>query len=257
MEYIEQHLEELLRMIDDADAAIMDVYDADAAVVEMKADNTPLTQADMASHEIAMAGLGRLTPEIPVVSEEGDVDANKHSVLSKLFWLYDPIDGTREFIARTGQFCVCLALVKEGKPVFGIVSAPAMNVRYYGGPEMGSFKQERRQPAQRIHVADQALGIVLGSRTELDGPTVDYIHDHYPDATIEQIGSQLKLPYIAEGRADAYPRINGPLHLWDLAPGHAILAGAGGSVTRPDGSPIDYRDQSLMAGDFLATSLSS
>lgn len=251
---IESNLDQLLAMVRKADAAIMDVYTTDSAVVEWKADNTPLTQADKASHEIIAASLKQLFPDIPVVSEEGDELENEQNVKSDLFWLVDPIDGTKEFIARTGQFCICLALIEEGTPLFGIVSAPAMGVLYYGGKGMGSYRIEGTNSPQAIHVADHPVGVVLGSRTELDGPTVDYIKQHYPNATIEQIGAQLKLPRIAEGLADAYPRINGPLHLWDLAPGQAVLEAAGGIVTRPDGSPIDFRDPSLMAGDFVARS---
>ncbi len=254
MTNIEQNLDQLLAVVSDADAAIMEIYNANSAVVEWKADNTPLTQADKASHEIISRGLEYLFPDIPVVSEEGDELENEKNVRSDLFWLVDPIDGTKEFLARTGQFCICLALIKEGMPIFGIVSAPAVDTLYYGGKNMGSFRVDAANAVTPIRISESPVGVVLGSRTELDGPTVEYITKHYPNAKVEQIGAQLKLPRIAEGLADAYPRINGPLHLWDLAPGQAVLEAAGGIVTRPDGGVIDYRDPSLMAGDFVARS---
>jgi len=249
---IQEHLDELLNMVQKADQAIMEVYDAHAAVVEMKADNTPLTQADMASHHIISKELARLFPDVPVVSEEGDREANTRIVQGKTFWLVDPLDGTKEFLARTGHFTVCLALIENDQPSFGVVSAPALGVTYYGGRSMGSFKKPAGQTAQPIRVSGQKLHKVLGSRSELDEQTKAYIAEHFADAELQQIGSQLKLPHIAEGLADAYPRIGGPLHLWDLAAGQAILEGAGGTVSRPDGSPIDYHTATLKAGDFVA-----
>lgn len=251
---IPNHLDALLSVVADASDAVMEIYDADSAVVQIKEDNTPLTQADLASHDIISAGLARLFPDIPVISEEGDKTENVSYLQSDAFWLVDPIDGTKEFIKRTDQFTICLALVVDGKPIFGIVAAPALDTVYYGGPSLGSFKIVGDQPAQQIHVSEQKLGIILGSRLHFDEATAAHIAEHYPDSKIEHVGSQLKLPYIAEGKADAYPRANSPLHLWDLAPGHAIVAGAGGTVTKPDGSPLNYRDESTKIGDFLAKS---
>lgn len=251
---ISKNLNELLQIVSDAGDAIMEIYNANSAVVQIKEDNTPLTQADIASHDIITAGLQQLFPDIPVISEEGDKVENVSHLQDDAYWLVDPIDGTKEFIKRTDQFTICLALVVDGEPAFGIVAAPALNTVYYGGPSMGSFKKFGDKPAQQIHVSKQKLGIIMGSRLHFDEATAAHIAEHYPDATIEHVGSQLKLPYIAEGKADAYPRANSPLHLWDLAPGHAIVVGAGGTVTKPDGSPLNYRDESTKIGDFLAKS---
>ena len=251
---VQEHLGELLDVIQEADRAVMDVYNANSAVVEIKADNTPITQADIASHEIVTRGLARLFPNIPVVSEEGNRETNIRTVQDELFWLVDPLDGTKEFLARTGHFTICAALIESSKPSFGIISAPALGVTYYGGLEMGSFKKEHGQSAQPIEVSKQKLGVVLGSRSDLNEPTAEYIAEHFEGSRIIQVGSQLKLPQIAEGLADAYPRINGPLHLWDLAAGQAILEGAGGTVTKPDGSSLNYHSDTLKIGDFVAIS---
>jgi 3'(2'), 5'-bisphosphate nucleotidase len=252
---VQAQLSGLLRMVQEADDAVMDVYNAHSAVVKMKADNTPVTQADMASHQIISAGLLRLFPNIPVVSEEGDQEANIETVQSApAFWLVDPIDGTREFLARTDHFTVCIALVENGEPIFGIISAPALGVTYYGGPGPGSFKKVEGQELQRIAISKEKTKVVLGSRSDLNEATKAYIDTHFAGATIAQVGSQLKLPQIAEGLADAYPRINSSLHLWDLAAGEAILVGAGGTVAKLDGSPVNYRSATLQVGDFIAQS---
>lgn len=251
---VQERLGELLDVFQEADNAIMEVYDSHSAVVEIKADNTPVTQADIASHQIVTRGLARLFPNVPVVSEEGDRETNIRTVQSELFWLVDPLDGTKEFLARTGQFTICAALIENDQPSFGIISAPALGITYYGGRAMGSYKKLPDREAQPISVSKQRLNIVLGSRSDLNEPTTAYITEHFEGSQIGQVGSQLKLPQIAEGLADAYPRINGPLHLWDLAAGQAILEGAGGSVSRPDGSPLDYHSETLKIGDFVARS---
>jgi 3'(2'), 5'-bisphosphate nucleotidase len=254
MTSVETHLSELLGVVHEADKAVMDVYNSHSAVVQTKTDNTPVTQADIASHHILTSGMKRLFPNIPIVSEEGDVQENSQTVKQQHFWLIDPLDGTNEFLARTGQFTICVALIEDDLPGFGIVSAPALGVTYFGGPGYGSFKKAADDKPAPIHVARDRTGIVLGSRSSPNLETRVYIERHYPEHEVKVVGSQLKLSQIAEGLADAYPRINGPLHLWDLAAGHAILLGAGGSVTRPDGSPIDYHSPDLLAGDFVARS---
>ena len=246
-------MSDLLKLVRRADEAVMEVYDANSAVVQTKDDDSPITQADMASHHILVDGLARLFPDVPIVSEEGDQQANAAAVSGPLFWLVDPIDGTKEFIARTGDFTVCLAFVQDGVPVFGIISAPAYGTTYYGGPGMGSFKVEADSAPQPIHVAAQKLHVVVASRGELNPETADYIARQYPGATIDRVGSQLKIPYVAEGRADAYPRIVHGMKVWDVAAGDAILTGAGGKVTRPDGSAVDYQAVSLLVGDFVAS----
>lgn len=252
---VQEHLGELLEVVHEADQAIMGFYESQDFKTEIKADDTPVTEADIAAHNILMAGISRLFLDIPILSEEGDTDLNREIVQTERFWLVDPLDGTREFIARSGHFTVCAALIENDVPSFGIISAPALGVTYYGGESMGSFRKEAKSgDVTPIHVSSDPVGAVVGSRMFLDAQTTAYIEEHYPGSEILSVGSQLKLPKVAEGVADAYPRIGGPLHLWDLAAGHAILTGAGGTVTRPNGDPIDYHTQTLKAGDFVARS---
>lgn len=253
---ISQHLDQLIDTVHTADAAVLEIYHSDFAV-EMKEDKSPLTMADQSSHVILTEGLRGLFPQIPIISEEGDQEVNKKIVLNETFWLVDPLDGTREFVARSDQFCTCAGLIVNGLPYFGIVSSPALGITYYGGADMGSFKVDNNGTVKRIHVSKSPTGVVLGSRLDKGGPTYDYIADHYPDLEIQSTGSMLKFIRLAEGLADVYPCIRRPLKLWDIAAGHAILEGAGGSMSKPDGSPIDYHNQTLMAGDFVARSSAS
>jgi 3'(2'), 5'-bisphosphate nucleotidase len=241
----------LLEILKAASHAIMRIYKANTTKVINKEDGSPLTQADTAAHTIITSGLARIFPHIPVVSEEGDSTANAKMVQSDIFWLVDPLDGTKEFIKRNGQFTVCIGLIEHGVPTFGLVSAPAPGQTWYGGPGYGSFKVTHKG-VRPIHVAAQKTNIVLGSLTHPSPETDLYIASHYPNAQVTEIGSQLKFTHVAQGQADAYPRIGAPLKLWDVAAGHAIVTGAGGSVTRPDGSALNYNMPSMLIGDFVA-----
>ena len=250
----ELYLSELLGVVDEAAQAVMGVYTSQSAVVETKADHSPVTQADIAAHHILTSRMKRLFPHIPLISEEGDAQANRQAVQQPQYWVIDPLDGTKEFLARVGDFTICIALIEGDMPRFGIVAAPALDITYFGGPGYGSFKQVENGEPVPIRVARATTGVVLGSRSHFNQETRRYIESHYPEHEVKAVGSQLKLPHIAEGLADACPRLNHAMRLWDLAAGHAILVGAGGSVTRPDGSPIDYHSPNLLVGDFIATS---
>ena len=251
-----EHIAGILETVHEADEAIMAVYNTpDSLEVTAKADSTPVTQADLAANKILADGLGALLPEIPILSEEGDWEENLKVLARDRFWLIDPLDGTKAFIAgKTGHFTVCLALIEGDGPTFGVLSAPALGETYFGGKEYGSFKGAGK--GDRIALAGtagRAAGIVLISRSALNRATEEYIENHYPDHGRQAVGSQLKFARIAEGLADAYPRIGGYLHTWDIAAGQALLEGVGGKVVRPDGSRIDYRAENMKAGDFVAS----
>lgn len=251
---IEPRLSELFATMHDADSAIMKIYSTDFDV-EIKGDNSPLTLADQASNDIMVPRLKELFG-VPAISEE-DSEDKKEGTLRTLrdesaYLVIDPLDGTREFVAKTGQFCPGWSLIVDGKPYFGMYSVPAQNTIYYGGLSTGSYKKIGDNAPERIYVAQEPTNTVLASRIDKGGPTADYVNEHYKDYAITSIGSMMKFGMLAEGKADAYPCIDRPLKLWDLAPGHAIVEGAGGIVTRPDGSEIDYRNTSLLAGDFVA-----
>ena len=253
---IREHLDALLTIVRQADQAIMNVYSTDFAVIEIKQeDSSPLTQADLASNEILTKGLAELFPDIPVVSEEGDKEFNKQTVQGDMFWLADPLDGTREFVARSGQFCVALALIVDGKPQFGLFSIPTTGTVYYGGAAMGSYRKVGDGAPESIQVTTNPTKVVLGSRIDKGGATADYITEYYADYELGSMGSMLKYALIAEGKADVYPCIDRPLKLWDVASGQAVIEGAGGKLTRPDGSAVDYHNQTLLAGDFVASAI--
>jgi 3'(2'), 5'-bisphosphate nucleotidase len=243
----------LLKVVKQANAAIMEVYNTNSAVVEKKADNSPLTQADKASHNIITGALKSLFPDIPVVSEEGDEEENRESIKQDTYWIVDPIDGTQDFVNRTGEFCIAIGLVDGNKPKFGFVSAPTFDTIYYGGPEMGSFKKVGDGDAVPIHTAELDPHVVAVSRTHVIEATEAYISEHYPTAERRKLGSMLKQMALASGEVDVYPVIDQPLHLWDVAAGQAIIEGAGGSVTRLDGSGINWHETTtLKVGDFIA-----
>lgn len=248
----QEKVEQLIEVVDEASLAVMQFYDSGIYTTEYKADDSPLTQADVVSHNILVRGISRVLKGVPIVSEEGDVDNNRRLVKGNNFMLIDPIDGTREFIARSGDFTVCVGHIEDNVPTFGIIAAPAKGTLYYGGPDMGSFKRTRDGLGEPIHVRPHDPVVVMASRLHLNTATRAYIDEHYPEHEIVSAGSQLKFPMIAEGIGDVCPRIESPLHIWDVAAGHAILTGAGGTVTKIDGSPLNYQEPSLRIGDFIA-----
>lgn len=249
-------IDKLLALVQRANKAIMDVYDNNAAIVEIKADNTPLTQADKASHHIITTCLAELFPEVPIISEEGNEQDNQAAVKSPAYWIIDPIDGTREFVNRTGEFCIAIGLVDGDKPSFGFVSAPTQDTIYYGGAAIGSFKKVGSGKPEPIHVATLDPHVVAVSRSHLNEATSNYVEQHYPTAERRPLGSMLKQMALAEGTVDIYPVLDQPLHLWDVAAGQAIIEGAGGSVKRFDGSNIHWHDVGIdfKIGDFIAKS---
>ncbi len=231
----------------------MEIYNTNTAVVEVKADNSPLTQADKASHRIITKALTELFPGVPVVSEEGSEEENLANVKQATYWIVDPIDGTQDFIKRTGEFCIAIGLVDSAKPKFGFVSAPTFDTIYYGGPEMGSFKKVGSDEPVQIHTKELNPHIVAISRTHVIEATEQYIAENYATAQRRKLGSMLKQMALASGEVDVYPVIDQPLHLWDVAAGQAIIEGAGGSIKRPDSSDINWHETTnFKVGDFIA-----
>jgi 3'(2'), 5'-bisphosphate nucleotidase len=236
----------------DAAAAILGIYDSSFAV-EHKADASPLTAADLAAHRILVEGLERLTPDIPVLSEEAAEDAtwNVRAGWRRL-WLVDPLDGTREFVKRNGEFSVNLALVEDGDVVFGVVQAPVGGELWHATRGIGAFRREgeRDVPLQSRRPAHAPLR-VAASRSHRDGRTEAFI-GKLGDIEPVSLGSSLKFCRLADGRLDAYPRF-GPTSEWDTAAGQCILEAAGGMVVDPKGRPLRYNQrETLLNGDFLA-----
>lgn len=233
-----------------AGAAVMRVYGAGFAV-EHKRDDSPLTQADLESQKVILAALARLTPGIPVLSEESAAAPWSERRSWRELWVVDPLDGTREFIKRNGEFTVNIALVVDHEPLLGVVFAPARQVLYWGAAGVGAYRHGAATTTA-IRVAPPAQPVrVVGSRSHLSAQTTSYLAGLGPHEMVG-IGSSLKFCMVAEGSADLYPRF-GPTCEWDTAAGQAVLEAAGGAVTRMDGHRLRYNcRESVVNGDFVA-----
>ena len=236
-----------------AGAAIMEVYNG-AFTVERKDDESPLTLADLESQRIIVEGLQRLTPGVPVLSEEAAQAPWSVRQSWRELWVVDPLDGTREFVKRNGEFTVNIALVTEHEPVLGIVAAPAQGISYWGAQGVGAFRQDHNGAVQQIRVSAPVSPLrVVGSRSHMSPETADYLAG-FPAHEMTGVGSSLKFCLLAEGKAELYPRF-GPTSEWDTAAGQALLEAAGGHVTRMDGHRLRYNcRESLVNGDFVAFS---
>jgi 3'(2'), 5'-bisphosphate nucleotidase len=243
-------------IVERAGAAIMRIYDA-GFTVQHKTDNSPLTLADLESQRLILAGLHEITPDIPVLSEESAQAPWAERRTWRELWVVDPLDGTREFIKRNGEFTVNIALVIDHEPVLGIVAAPAQGLLYWGAARIGAFSHHREAQQLPIHVAPPHHPLrVVGSRSHASPATEAYL-DRLESHVLTGIGSSLKFCMVAEGGAELYPRF-GPTSEWDTAAGQALLEAAGGHVTRLDGHRLRYncRD-SILNGDFVAFSHAS
>jgi 3'(2'), 5'-bisphosphate nucleotidase len=244
-------LDAVLEIATEAGRAIMEIYDGDFAV-ELKDDRSPLTEADRAAHAIIVERLGGLKPTLPVLSEE----SARHEVENRrrwdAFWLVDPLDGTKEFIKRNGEFTVNIALIEGHKPTLGVVVAPAIDAAYGGGPDFGAFRRAggRLEPIAVRRPAAEPLRVV-GSRSH-PGPDLAVFLEALGPHEIKPMGSSLKICLVAAGEADIYPRL-GPTMEWDTAAAQAILIGAGGSMIDLEGRPLAYNArETLLNPYFLA-----
>jgi 3'(2'), 5'-bisphosphate nucleotidase len=245
----------LLPITASAGEAIMRVYDGDFAVVN-KSDDSPLTLADLESQRVIQEGLARLTPGIPVLSEESAQAPWDERRSWRELWVVDPLDGTREFVKRNGEFTINIALVADHEPVLGIISAPAIGVLYWGAVGIGAFRRRPGEPETSIAIAAPSRPLrIVGSRSHGSRETEAYLErlGEQPGGYVQTgVGSSLKFCLVAEGSADLYPRF-GPTSEWDTAAGQAVLEAAGGRVTRIDGHRLRYNcRESLVNGDFLA-----
>ncbi|MTW14103.1 3'(2'),5'-bisphosphate nucleotidase CysQ [Pseudoduganella eburnea] len=232
--------------------AIMDIYQAEELSWTVKCDASPVCQADLLAHEILLAGLAKLTPGLAVVSEEGSDSAPERPIAGQ-FWLIDPLDGTKEFISRNDEFTVNVALVDDGRPVFGVVVAPALSRKYWGAAGVGAFRVDSAGTA-RIQVAQVAEGAplrVVASKSHLNEETQAFIAG-LGACELVQAGSSLKICRIAEGAADIYPRL-GPTCEWDTAAAQAILEAAGGIVCTTSGQVLRYGKPDILNPFFIAS----
>jgi len=232
---------------------ILEVYGAGALAATAKADNSPLTAADLRAHRLIVEELGSLTPDLPVLSEESARVPFPVRSQWQRYWLVDPLDGTREFLSRNGEFTVNIALIEDHSPVLGVVHVPVADTTYRGVPGMGAWRQKDAEPEAAIRVAARS-GMpvrIVGSRSHR-GDSLDAFLERVGPHALLAIGSSLKFCLVAEGAADVYPRL-GPTSEWDIAAAHAVLLAAGGTLRALDGAPLAYnRREGLLNPFFVA-----
>lgn len=246
-------IEEVLQIAKTAGDKILEIYYDDnlAHVSDLKNDQSPLTLADQASHNFIAPAIQKLIPEYPIISEEGK--GIPYTVRSKwkYYWLIDPLDGTKEFLKRNGQFTVNIALMQDDKPLWGIIYAPVQDTMYYGGTSTGSFKREENGSFQKIKVNNKKEYLIAVKSKSHSTKEEDELLQKYPVADHIEVGSSLKFCMVAEGKADIYFRA-GPTMEWDTAAGQAIVEGAGGNVYKNTGTEIfNYNKTTLLNGSFL------
>lgn len=243
--------EGVLALAEMAADAILAIYAGEFAVSE-KDDHSPLTAADMASHRRISAGLQALTPDIPVLSEESKgLDIGQRRQWRR-FWLVDPLDGTREFIKRNGEFTINIALVEDGVASFGVIQQPVTGGLWHGGLGRGAWRRrDARDEAIHCTRPPRSPLRIAASRSHRDART-EALLAAFPDAKVQGFGSALKFCKLAEGAIDLYPRFH-PTSEWDTAAGQAIVEAAGGVVVDPAGRPFRYNQRdTLINGDFIA-----
>ena len=232
-----------------AGKAILDIYDTDIEVFS-KEDKSPLTKADLAAHNIICKELSRIS-SLPILSEENKLLPWPERSKWHSYWLIDPLDGTKEFIKRNGEFTVNIALIEEHEPVFGVVYAPVLDACYWGAKEQGAYveikaKKSKLKPTEPASLENLR---VVGSRSHTS-PDMESFLKNFTDYEIVPKGSSLKLCMVAEGSADIYPRL-GLTSEWDTAAGHAVVNAAGGYVCLLDGSPLKYNAEADILNPYF------
>ena len=234
---LEQLTQALCRISEGAGGEIMQVYET-AFEVHDKADQSPVTDADTRAERYILKELKKLAPQIPVVAEESFAAGNVPDIQGKDFFLVDPLDGTKEFVSRNGEFTVNIALIRAGRPIAGVVHLPVLDITYWSDGHRAWRKKDNQVTQIHCRKPDSDGLTVIASRSHRDAKTDAFLED-YKIKELISAGSSLKLCRVAEGSADFYPRLGRTME-WDIASGHAVLLAAGGSVTHLDGSDFLY-----------------
>ena len=245
----------LLNICRDAGSAIMEIYKRADLGVEQKADDSPLTLADKAANDIICKGLENLSERFPIISEENKEIPYEERKEYKYVWMVDPLDGTKEFIKRNGEFTVNIALIHEGRSIAGFVYAPDLDELYYAIEGQGAYQvftdKKLRLTSNTINLTDKGLRVV-GSRSHLNDATQAFV-DALNEAEIVPKGSSLKFLILAKGEADLYPRM-APTMEWDTAAAEIILREAGGQVVQAlHKEPMRYNKEDLLNPHFIAS----
>ena len=233
---------------------ILDIYNSEFDI-EHKDDNSPLTDADMASHHTIVEALSALTPDIPILSEESAKLPFEERSQWTVYWLVDPLDGTREFIKRNGEFTVNIALIDNHKSILGVIHVPVLDIDYFAYEGGGAFKSEQGAAAQPIAVKNPEVNklVVAGSRSHGSEEMQKYMENisaSFGEVDTLSMGSSLKFCLVAEGKADLYPRL-GLTSEWDTAAAQCIVEQAGGHVTKTDMSALQYNTKDSLLNPFF------
>ena len=249
-----ESIESLLDLMGKASKAIMEVYEEPYSEVNIKEDDSPVTKADLEANRILNDGLKKLFPEIPIVSEEDKFSLNIPKT-NKVFWLIDPLDGTKEFIKKNDEFTCNLALIENNISTLGFVSVPVRKLIYFGGKRFGSKLFSKNKAITEVKYKKlSGVTRVVASKSHLNEETKKFIKDIQGKVELIQAGSSLKFIKIAEGLADIYPRL-APTSEWDTAAAHAILEGAGGKVLQLNGKDIIYGKENILNPYFIAKAI--
>ena len=243
-------VEPIVALAEDAGRAILEVYSTDFDV-QSKDDESPITQADLASHRWIDAGLKSLTPDIPIISEEEGLPDFAERGQWQRYWLIDPLDGTKEFINRNDEFTVNIALIENHRPILGVVHVPVFGRTYVGCEGVGASRRDGDGEPVAIRVAAQSASParIVGSRSHR-GASLDAYLENVGDHDMVPMGSSLKFCVVAEGGADLYPRL-GLTSEWDTAAAQAVVEQAGGSVVTLDGNPMKYNAKEDILNPFF------
>lgn len=252
-------LENVVNLAQQASDAVLEIYNStETTKVQMKKDRSPLTAADLQSNRIICEGLQKLKPNWPIISEENKEIPYEERKHYEYYWLVDPVDGTKEFIKRNGQFTVNIALCHGNSPVLGVIVAPVLRETYYALKGSGAWKKTKNQEGRMQTTQSQERIVVVASASHMDSDTSKWISDlSTVESSVEveciQIGSSLKFMKVADGSAQYYPRFH-PCMEWDTAAAHIILKEAGGSIEKigDEGDTLVYNKMSLLSPYFIA-----
>ncbi|KJF83654.1 3'(2'),5'-bisphosphate nucleotidase [Photobacterium angustum] len=241
-------LDEIYSIALEAGAAIMARYHGQVQITQ-KSDSSPVTDADLAANELIVTKLQQLTPEIPILSEESAHTDWQQRQNWGTFWLVDPLDGTKEFIRKNGEFTVNISLIKEGRPVLGVVYAPALEKAWLGDGEKAWLETKAGREPIRVRAA--TVPTIVGSRSH-PSPELDHYLEQIGEHKMTEVGSSLKFCLVAEGRAQRYPRL-GPTMMWDTAAGQCVAESAGAIVLDLEGQPLNYHREQLLNPSFIVS----
>lgn len=246
-----QLLPEVVKVAEKAGEAMLDIYANGDYETKYKEDNSPLTRADMESHNIILNAMNGLDPAIELLSEESEQVSYEQRRSWNRYWLVDPLDGTKEFIKRSGEFTVNIALIENGRSILGVVYAPAIDRLYYAAKGLGAFKKEKKGKPYAIKASGMFSGKlkIVASRFHAT-KELDWFLNQIDDYEKIDMGSSLKLCLVADGSANLYPRL-GPTMEWDTAAAHCIVVEAGGNVTDLLGNPLRYNKPDLLNTHFI------